>query len=61
MLYVKITDANLIIVFVYVDDLLVTGSDKTLIEKFKAEMFNVFEMTYLFLMSYYWNRGETKQ
>jgi hypothetical protein len=52
-LYVKGTDANLIIVSVYVDDLLVTGSDKTLIEDFKAEMLNVFEMTDLGLMSYF--------
>jgi hypothetical protein len=52
-LYVKGTDANLIIVSVYVDDLLVTGSDKTLIEEFKAEMLNVFEMTDLGLMSYF--------
>ena len=53
MLYVKGTDANLIIVYVYVDDLLVRGSDKTLIEEFKTEMFNVFEMTDLGLMSYF--------
>ena len=52
-LYVKGTDANLIIVSVYVDDLLVTGSDKTLIEEFKAEMLNVFEMADLGLMSYF--------
>jgi hypothetical protein len=53
MLYVKGTYANLIIVSVYVDDLLVTRSDKTLIEEFKAEMLNVFEMTDLGLMSYF--------
>jgi hypothetical protein len=52
-LYVKGADANLIIVSVYVDDLLVTGSNKTQIEEFKAEMFDVFEMTDLGLMSYF--------
>jgi hypothetical protein len=52
-LYVKGADANLIIVSVYVDDLLVTGSNKTQIEEFKAEMFDVFKMTDLGLMSYF--------
>ena len=52
-LYVKRADANLIIVFVYIDDLLVTGSNKTQIEEFKAEMLDVFEMTDLGLMSYF--------
>jgi len=52
-LYVKETDTNLIIVYVYVDDLLVTGSDKTLIEEFKTKMFNVSKMTDLDLMSYF--------
>jgi hypothetical protein len=52
-LYVKGTDTNLIIVYVYVDDLLVTGSDKTLIEEFKTKMFNVSKMTDLGLMSYF--------
>jgi hypothetical protein len=59
-LYVKGTDANLIIVYVYVDELLVTGSYKTLIEEFKAEMLNVFEITDLGLMSYFFGM-EVKQ
>ena len=50
---VKGADANLIIVSVYVDDLLVIGSNKTLIKEFKAEMLDVFEMIDLGLMSYY--------
>ena len=52
-LYVKGADANLIIVSIYVDDLLVTESNKTQIEEFKAEMLDVFEMTDLELMSYF--------
>jgi hypothetical protein len=52
-LYVKGADVNLIIVSVYVDDLLVTGSNKTQIQEFKAEMLDVFEMTDLGLMSYF--------
>ena len=51
-LYVKGTDANLIIVSVYVDDLLVIGSDEKLIKQFKVEI-EVFEMTDLGLMSYF--------
>ncbi len=35
-LYVKATDTNLIIVSVYVDDLLVTGSNDKLVKEFKA-------------------------
>ena len=52
-LYVKGTDANLIVVSVYVDDLLVTGSNEKLVKEFKAEMLKVFEMTNLGLMSYF--------
>ena len=41
------------VIFVYVDDLLVIGSDEKLIEEFKAEMLKEFEMTVLGLMSYF--------
>ncbi|RVW95066.1 Retrovirus-related Pol polyprotein from transposon RE1 [Vitis vinifera] len=52
-LYVKGTDANLIVVSVYVDDLLVTSSNEKLVKEFKAEILKVFEMTDLGLMSYF--------
>ncbi|RVX14481.1 Retrovirus-related Pol polyprotein from transposon RE1 [Vitis vinifera] len=52
-LYVKGIDANLIEVSVYVDDLLVTGSNEKLVKEFKVEMLKVFEMTNLGLMSYF--------
>lgn len=52
-LYVKLMDANVIIVSVYVDDLLVTGNEEKLILEFKAEMLQVFEMTDLGLMSFF--------
>ena len=52
-LYVKGTYANLIVVSIYVDDLLVTGSNENLVKEFKAEMLKVFEMTDLGLMSYF--------
>jgi hypothetical protein len=40
-------------VSLYVDDLLVTGSNELLVEEFKQEMMNVFEMTDLGLMTYF--------
>ena len=52
-LYIKEIDANLIIVSVYVDDLLVTDSNEKLVKEFKAKMLKVFEMTDLGLMSYF--------
>ena len=51
--YVKGTDANLIVVSVYVDDLLVTRSNEKLVKEFKVEMLKVFEMTDLGLMFYF--------
>ena len=56
----KLTDANLIIVSVYVDDLLVTGNDEKLIEEFKAQMLQVIEMTDLGLISFFFGM-EVKQ
>ena len=52
-LYVKQINANLIIVSVYVDDLLVTGNDEKLIKEFKAKMLQVFEMSDLGLMTFF--------
>ena len=49
----KLVDANLIIIVVYVDDFLVTGNDEKLIKEFKAEMLKAFEMAYLGLMSFF--------
>ncbi|KAG8492723.1 hypothetical protein CXB51_010438 [Gossypium anomalum] len=62
-LYVK-KDENetLLIVSLYVDDLLVTGSKDELIEDFKKQMQDIFEMTDLGLMTYFLgmevNQGE---
>ncbi|RDX79372.1 putative mitochondrial protein, partial [Mucuna pruriens] len=52
-LYVKHVDADILIISLYVDDLLVTGSNPTLINQFKQEMKDVFEMTDLGLMNYF--------
>ena len=52
-LYVKNSNASLTIVSVYVDDLLVTGSNEKLVNEFKAEMFKTFEMTDLGLLTYF--------
>nr|KYP75144.1 Retrovirus-related Pol polyprotein from transposon TNT 1-94 [Cajanus cajan] len=52
-LYVKKTDAGIIIVSLYVDDLLMTGSSKEPIEEFKGGMKEAFEMTDLGKMSFF--------
>ena len=52
-LYVKKSDTNIIVVSIYVDDLLVAGSNEKLVNEFKADMFKAFEMTDLSLLSYF--------
>ena len=52
-LYIKQKDNDMLIVSLYVDDLLVTGNNELLVEEFKHEMMNVFEMTDLGLMTYF--------
>jgi len=44
ILYVEHNGNNLLIVSLYVDDLLVTGDESGLVEEFKQEMMQVFEM-----------------
>lgn len=51
--YTKCKTGSMLIIGVYVDDLLVTGSDKGEIEKFKMQMSKQFEMSDLGLLSYY--------
>ncbi|KAG8486018.1 hypothetical protein CXB51_019401 [Gossypium anomalum] len=53
-LYVKKSkDETLLIVSIYVDDLLVTGSKDVLVNEFKAQMQEVFDMTDLGFMTYF--------
>ncbi|RDX60832.1 Copia protein, partial [Mucuna pruriens] len=52
-LYVKHVDADILIISLYVDDLLVTGSNPALINQFKQEMKDAFEMIDLSLMNYF--------
>ncbi|KAL8123365.1 hypothetical protein AgCh_011366 [Apium graveolens] len=51
--YTKATGGNMLVVGVYVDDILVSGSNKGDIEVFKGEMNQQFEMSDLGLLSYY--------
>ena len=51
-LYVKHNGAGILIILLYVDDLLVTGNHTSLVEKFKLEIMEVFEMTDLGLMTF---------
>ena len=52
-LYVKHKGNNFLIVSLYVDDLLVTGDDARLVDEFKQEMMQAFEMIDLGLMTYF--------
>jgi hypothetical protein len=52
-LYVKKIDDDVLIVSLYVDDLLVTGSNLQQIERFKQDMMQAFEMSDLGLMSFF--------
>lgn len=52
-LYVKHKGNNLLIASLYADDMLVTGDDTRLVEQFKQEMMQAFEMTDLGFMTYF--------
>nr|CAN63433.1 hypothetical protein VITISV_033829 [Vitis vinifera] len=52
-LYIEKIEEDILIVSLYVDDLLVTGSNAGFVNKFKAEMEHVFDMTDLSEMSYF--------
>ena len=52
-LYIKKVDDEILVVSPYVDDLLVTRSSKKLIDKFKEEMKDAFEMTDLGRMTFF--------
>ena len=52
-LYVKTNDVQPLIIFLYVDDMVVTGNQPKLIQSFKDEMNKVFEMTDLGVMKYF--------
>lgn len=52
-LYIRNSNSDYIVVSLYVDDLFVTGNNPSMINKFKAEMMKVFEMTDLGEMSYF--------
>lgn len=51
--YIKREGEESIIVGVYVDDLLITGTDMSLIRNFKEQMRNIFEMSDMGKLSYY--------
>ena len=51
--YRRSNKSGLLLVGVYVDDLIITGSSKALIDSFKKEMMRSFSMSDLGLLSYY--------
>lgn len=51
-MYVKqLSEAQMVMVCLYVDDLLVTGSDPSIIEGFKGSMKSKFDMTNLGILN----------
>ncbi|GJV92454.1 ribonuclease H-like domain, reverse transcriptase, RNA-dependent DNA polymerase [Tanacetum coccineum] len=52
-IYTKISKDSMLLVGVYVDDLIVTGSSKEDLQKFKSQMEEKFEMSDLGLLAYY--------
>ncbi|KAM2949577.1 hypothetical protein FF1_036456 [Malus domestica] len=52
-LYVKVKDGDILIVCLYVDDLIFTGSNLSMYEEFKRVMTKEFEITDIGLMAYY--------
>lgn len=52
-LYIKNNEDNFTMISLYDDDLLVRGSNIELIQQFKKEMMQVFEMTNLKELSYF--------
>ena len=53
VLYIKRQNGDILIVCLYVDDLIFTGSNPSMFGEFKKEMMKEFEMTDIGLMSYY--------
>nr|GEW78634.1 ribonuclease H-like domain, reverse transcriptase, RNA-dependent DNA polymerase [Tanacetum cinerariifolium] len=52
-IYTKTSKESILLVGVYVDDLIITGTPKKEIDKFKAQMEEKFEMSDLVLLAYY--------
>jgi hypothetical protein len=52
-MYRRSSDDNILLVGVYVDDLVITGSSLAAVEDFKEEMKKVFLMSDLGLLSFY--------
>ena len=52
-MYRRTTEAGVLFVGVYVDDLVITGTDEKEIENFKEQMHQLFDMSDLGLLSYY--------
>ncbi|XP_027905877.1 uncharacterized protein LOC114165455 [Vigna unguiculata] len=51
--YVKRTEGSKIIIWLYVDDLFIIGSNEECIESYKAELMKGFDMNYLGKVSYF--------
>ncbi|KAM2263641.1 hypothetical protein ACFXTI_039901 [Malus domestica] len=56
-LYIKTSHSGILIVSLYVDDIIYTGSSKEMIAKFKGEMMRQYEMTDLGLLHHFLGLG----
>lgn len=52
-LYRRVEGTNFLLVGVYVDDLIITGTSASIIDRFKTQMHELFQMSDLGLLSYY--------
>jgi len=60
-LFFKKTENDLLVVSLYVDDLIFTGSDKILCAEFKSSMQKEFEMTDMVKMNFFpWSGSSSK-
>lgn len=54
MLYIKKKGNDFIIVCLYVDDIIYSSSSVSLVDEFKSQMMNEFEMSDMGLLHYFW-------
>lgn len=52
-LYVKKWGNDFLFIYIYIDDLIYTGNNRSMFEEFKKAIIQEFEMTYINLISYY--------
>jgi hypothetical protein len=59
-LYIKVSEGNILLIEVYVDDIIFGSDDDKLRQKFAKDMQNEFEMSLLGELSFFWDFGYVK-